>query len=908
MSSGMVKILSPAVFAAMLCAGNIHAQGPIRPTKSTTISAGATSPHSYLSQETDNKSSEGHYFKGARDVSAHADSLDFVGGNVIATGNVVIKYKDIVIKADKAIVNPQGKDLDAQGNIILERQRFIVQAFMLEEYQKQLAVADRRLELIGYRMTTTGEQLLVARVYLRGDVFKAERISGNLETGTLEFDKFFAGYKNFFCSGVSASRSPEGTITVKNATVTTCEYIENHQEHYSIGCGTLVIKPAANPDDLKMYNPDMGEHSYWAYNCTLNVSGIPVMWLPMVYKPADVSPGLFQFQAGYDSDWGAYVQTSKKYRLMDYPLVEDRIYLDYYSKRGVGLGNELWIDTKDSKTNFFAYFIHDRDKWAADSRDDEDYNKNAYRLSKPTQRYDIKLSNLTHITPNLDFRGNLEILSDYYFLDDFFSSRSNDTPQPASYASLEYQHEYFSAAAYARPRVNNFYTAVQKFPEFSLDVPRQELFANIYYQSSTSVANMNMMFRDWDSPRTTGNGVDPKNYGAIRFDTLHMFYYPVTLFDWLNITPRAGGRFTYYNNSSKRKLSGGDVSNLFLADDPDLPNDGVNVVNYDDRGGAIARLAGEIGIQADTKIHRSWQNVKNSYWKLDGLRHVAQPYINYTYIPEPTASPDRIFYFDDIDRISRQNFIRFGLKNRLQTRRGDFGSEQIYEWASMENYVDYHFNREDDLSHLGDFTTILRFNPSPKLSLSSTLLLDLSGNKSSLVDTYRNGRYTDRAGISTKWIDKWQTTLRYEIYEQAYVYLSYSYQDRYSTHSAYSMGSMMTSVDAGTSFGRSYDRSQTVRAGIEVPVPVIPEMRMAYEIYYDVEAGLMREQQLRLSKTFHCWKLAVIGVCDTSRGGSDSKKEAKFSVMATMSLTAMPGMQMGSQTNFESDRSRSGGS
>ncbi|MDD3118268.1 MAG: LptA/OstA family protein, partial [Victivallales bacterium] len=56
-------------------------------------------------------------------LDANADNMEFIGNNVIASGNVVIKYQDIVIAADKAIVNLKNKDIDAGDNISLRRPR-----------------------------------------------------------------------------------------------------------------------------------------------------------------------------------------------------------------------------------------------------------------------------------------------------------------------------------------------------------------------------------------------------------------------------------------------------------------------------------------------------------------------------------------------------------------------------------------------------------------------------------------------------------------------------------------------------------------------------------------------------------------------------------------------------------------
>lgn len=847
-------------------------------------------PNSFMIPEINQLGDKSYLKTGNQQIYANADSLDFVGTNIVASGNVEIKFQDVSIRADKAIVNIKNKDIDAKGNIVMRRNYDTITHLTLEEFLNARKMPDRLVEIIGYRVEPTGGKKLICRIYQRGDMFKAERLSGNLLTGVLEFDGFAATYKKFSCVGKSATRATDGTITVTDASVSTCEYLEDDQEHYSVGCGRLVIAPRVNPSDLKMYNPDMGEHSYWGYNCTFSVAGVPVAWLPMVYKPADESPGIAQIRAGSDSDWGWYIQTSKKFHLYDYPNTETRLYLDYYSKHGLGYGQETWVDTPESKTSLFTYFIYDSNP---DYGGDDDI-----RMSAPNQRYDIKFNNMTHLTPRLDFRTNIEKLSDYYVLRDFFEDRDLNDPQPTSYLSLENQFDRFSAGLYVQPHLNNFYTDVQKLPEFRIDVPRQELFKNLYYQGETSAANMRMTFRDFDEPRTAANGVDPESYGAFRFDTLHMFYYPIKL-DWLNIVPRAGGRFTGYSESSKTKLNDDDLYNMFIADDPDLGNPTANVINYDGKGGQVYRFAGEIGVETNTKIYRSWQNVRNSFWQLDGLRHVMVPYTNYTFIPEPTTSPDKIYYFDDTDRISRQNFVRFGLKNRLQTRRGEYGKEQIYEWGSVENYVDYHFNNSSKFKHLGNFGTILKFNPTSRLSITSLLLIDPSSNKDPVVNTNRNGIDTgERVGLSAKWIDRWQTTIRYRFLEDASTYISYYYQDAYRQRSAYSMGSTLSDIESGSAFERYYgSRAQQIRWGIDTLLPFDRNTKIGYEIFYDVEAGFMREQRVSISRIFHCFQVAVVGAQEIQRG-NDNGKETNNSLMVTLTLTSLPGVKSGQQRGY----------
>ena len=130
--------------------------------------------------------------------------------------------------------------------------------------------------------------------------------------------------------------------------------------------------------------------------------------------------------------------------------------------------------------------------------------------------------------------------------------------------------------------------------------------------------------------------------------------------------PRAGLKLTAYSNTSKEKVTVEDLNTLFQAADPQNTR-GMLLHNYDDKGKAKLRFAGEIGVEASTKIYNSWQDVRSSFLALDGLRHVIRPYINYTLIPKPNVKRDHLYYFDDIDRIDEQHFIRFGLENRLQT-------------------------------------------------------------------------------------------------------------------------------------------------------------------------------------------------------------------------------------------------
>ena len=134
-------------------------------------------------------------------------------------------------------------------------------------------------------------------------------------------------------------------------------------------------------------------------------------------------------------------------------MLDRRCVYESETDRGFGYGATSVISTEESRSEFFAYSSYDRDVYAND-----DYYR--YRVSVPSARYDFRISNVTHITPRLDFRGVFELSSDLYFTRDFFDERYAADPQPATYAALEQQFDHFSASFYIRPRVSSFYTCL----------------------------------------------------------------------------------------------------------------------------------------------------------------------------------------------------------------------------------------------------------------------------------------------------------------------------------------------------------------------------------------------------------------------------------------------------------------
>lgn len=775
-----------------------------------------------------------------------ADSWQFVGQNIVAKG-VYIPAGDLEIYADQATINIESKDLEAIGNVQVYHWENSSGIVDLEKLSRIQNMPNCGVTLLGIRADIWGKPSVQVRVSMLTGNIKAQRLVGNLESGYFQFEDVVFRFQTYVCRAERGERNPSGIITVKNAEISSCNYLENDNAHYSISCTDARFTPHTTEFyGMETIDSDPGDHTIFLTNGLWKVYGIPIFWLPVFYKPKDETLGLFSTQWGKTSDWGYCLMLSKRFDFSEYPYASVKLFGDYYSKRGYGYGAGADFETENSRTEFFSYCI-----WDFDTNATDEYDK--YRIDIPKGRYDFRISNVTHITPRLDFRGALEVLSDPYFTKDFFSGRYSSNPQPATYMSLEQQFDHFSASLYVRPKINSFYTTVQRLPGFRLDAHRQQIFnTNFYYQGDLSMDYMKMDWIDfdWDNLRYPNEKL--KNYSSFRFDTTHFLYFPLR-FDWLTLVPRAGLKLTAYSDTSKEKVTVAELNTLFRAADPENIQ-GMLLHNYDDRGRAKLRFAGEIGVEASTKIYHAWQDVRSSFLALDGLRHVIRPYINYTLLPKPNVKCDHLYYFDEIDRIREQHFIRFGIENRLQTRDGN----AIRNYFTMENFWDLHMRKEGEFSRVGDFCTILSATPFKGFTISSLFSIDLGGNNGKVPETIRDGRDAGHPGLHIKWLNRWNLTLNYSPVEDWNFTFSYIYHRPYASRSAYSMGSTLTQLDAGSFFNKYFDEhTEELRFGVRLPITPDRRTFASYTLSYDIQEGYIDTHTLQVIRNFHCWEVAA---------------------------------------------------
>ena len=822
-----------------------------------------------------------------KEIDASADVFEYIGDNMIVRGHVVIRTPEMQLTADQAVIHIPTRDVEAFGNVALVRKASFVKTVDMEEYGDLLDDVRKKVEVQEIVTTPLGKKRIKVKVTETTAYLQAERLAGNLNTGALKFQNFAMKSGALYVASSFARRDPSGEIMAENTRLTTCEYIMDDHDHYALTASRAYITPRHYSSGLMNYNPDHSDHSVLLTNSLLRLWDIPVFWFPALYKPRETDSFGVDISIGEDSDWGFWVRSSKNFELYDDPYVNVGAMLDYYSDRGLGGGMTATIVTGNSRTEFFGYGMRDRSPWHSreDHKDKVAAYKKRLRLDIPKHRYDFKVSNLTHITPRLDFRGQMEFISDLDFLDDYFTDRYKENTQPPTYAALEYQADWASFSVLGTARINDFDSVLQRLPEVRMDIPRQELFGGLYYQSETSAGYLYNRWRTFEERSKYGK---LENYGSGRIDSLHMLYYPLML-DFVNIVPRAGIRLTGYTAYSKNDITNEDLNAMFGANSLEAGlKKAYPFKNFQVRNSAKFRFMSEFGVEVNTKIYRTWQNVRSSWLGLDGLRHVMVPYINYTYIPKSNLDPENILYFDDVDRLDEQNFVRLGLTNRLQTRDGNYGAEKIREWASLETYWDFHAIRRDGFGNIGDLGIKLSFTPIEDLTLTSEMILDVGGNNDLKPNVTRGDRDAGRPGL-LQWreLNEWNTTLEYSITKEWILKASYKYSNRYWRRSVYSMGSMVDAINAtSTSLKVLQTPSQEFDFSLAFPTYIDPRLKGEIYLTYDINEALLEDVGIRLTRDFHCFKAGVEFGCETER--DDGKKETDFYISGFVSLSAMP--------------------
>lgn len=508
------------------------------------------------------------------------------------------------------------------------------------------------------------------------DVWYGERMEYNFKSGKILATDFKAGQPPLFVKGTALSGDQTNNVYVlADGIVTTDDY---DQPGYRIRTKSLTIAP--------------GEYIEFE-DAVLYLKDTPVFWFPKWRRSLKRHPNHWVFVPGYRSKYGAYLLTTYEWYWNE--RLSGAVHLDERSRRGFATGPDVNYNLPRFGEGTAKYYYANDERPGRDGRGPEN-DENRQRAWFTHQGI---------LRTNLTIKSAVRYQSDSQIVRDFFETEYRQNTQPSTFVELNQIWSNWSLNLLAQPRVNDFQETVERLPDLKLTGLRQQIGPTpLFYESESSFGYFQRKFAVVDTNRNVF--IDPDRFAAMRGDTFHQVLLPWTFFGWLNITPRAGGRFTYYGEA-----------------------DGPGATTLEEE-----RAVFNTGAEVSFKASRTWAGVKNKFFEVDGVRHIVMPSFNYVYVPRPGVQPRRLPQFDyelpsaellpilypdysSIDAIDSQNVLRLGLENKLQTKRGE-GVENFVHWSL---YTDWRLKPRADQETFADLYSKLDLKPFHWLMLNSEL-------------------------------------------------------------------------------------------------------------------------------------------------------------------------------------------
>jgi LPS-assembly protein len=549
-------------------------------------------------------------------------------------------------------------------------------------------------------------------VYRRGStVWQGQKVRYNLKTRQLDTGESTAFVPPWNIKAASAQRISTNEVLMKDVVITTCD--PNNPEY------SIQAREARIID---------GRHLR-AKGVKLRWLGVPFFYMPTMNRDLGAHDYWFEFVPGYSSRNGAYLLSALNYRLGNQWMGRTRV--DFRAERGMGYGQDIiWKGTNQLwDGEFNAYYADDDDPF----KDDQDFL--TYSNLVDNERYRLRLVDFHSLTDRDYVIADINYLSDPTILRDFFNEEYRDATIPENRVTLTHRGDRYTAGLTFNKRLNDFYENVDRLPELTYDLQRIRIADTpFYYETENSAAQLEHVFPE-DSA--------VEDFDAFRADSRHTVYYPTKQFGFLTLIPRAGYRGTYYSDTVENSTL---ETTQIIAGPTGTATVITNFLATAEPAGSDIRNLFELGFETSFKAHRTWDDVI-VLGEDDGFRHIGEPYANYTYIPEPDLLPIDLPQFDEVDTLTEQNNVRFGMRNKFQTKRRG----RVHDLMDFDIYTTYRFEKQP-LEE--DFTDVFFDN---ELRIWDQFPIDFDGG----YDTYESEFSTFNSQVSYMFDDLSSISLEY---------------------------------------------------------------------------------------------------------------------------------------------------
>lgn len=533
-------------------------------------------------------------------VEAVADSLEYQKDQkkVIGKGSVVLTYENLKVTADYAEVETDTKKSYTRGHVIF--------------FEDEEPIAK-------------GEEFFYDFNNRSGSFPKGRFISTpkDKRTYTLKVEEGFQ-HASWFATGDDIQMMKDTTV-VKDGAVTTCN-LEN--PHYEVRAKKVTIH---------------SEDKLIAKNVTIYALGKPIFWWPYLVIPLQRRNSPITLTAGYNSEYGAYIETSKGMSVNK--NISGELHADWRAKRGVGGGVDADYNFKPYKKRTVGFI---KTYLTQDERAPTAGGLNPYGEREDRERGRVTWLHRTDWDrySNAQFRYNR--LADEYFLQDFFEKEFRSEVEPQSFVTLTKNSGRFGFLTHVEKKMNTFESLVERLPEVRFNWKNQPFFhPRVYYENRVSYSNLAKRFRRSDYNEDVNRG-----------DWWNEWSVPLQWNDF-KLTPYTNVRGTIYSRERES------------------PDD---------------KFRATYGHGADLRAH-FYKTYPISFDKIgievNHLRHLIEPSVRFDSVLFNTVSDEQLNHFDSVDTIDNRDIVTLGVENRIQTKRVIKGRMQRVDLVSLNTFLSY---------------------------------------------------------------------------------------------------------------------------------------------------------------------------------------------------------------------------
>lgn len=356
-------------------------------------------------------------------------------------------------------------------------------------------------------------------------------------------------------------------------------------------------------------------------------------------------------------------------------------HISLYSRRGLMIGPSLAFHRRegDRHTNAFmrSGYISDQ---GGEGRLGTDRRGQTIDKDRGLIEWGVQ-----HRQESFDLTTKGTYLSDSEVMRDFHSRDYYRDTEPDHFMEARFHWDDWILTAFYRQSLNTAYNLTERLPELRIDrLPREIGNTGFYQDVSLSYGRYRKVRIDDDlNPialpslpwSLQDRNLDPDGWWD-RLDAWYHLERPLRVAGLVDFTPLATARWTHYTASwSQQQRS----------------------------SSSIDRVMGEIGFDMSMQ-GEAFIEYSNRIWRIDGIRHLSRPVVQYRYMPGGSFAANRIPALDTftysplkptldlthlrhVDQLEELNLARFGWENRIQTRSQDGSPRDLAEFHLYQDLV-----------------------------------------------------------------------------------------------------------------------------------------------------------------------------------------------------------------------------